>query len=556
MNKDKGHEITDKMLAGTISDVDKVYRQAAEEVKKKLDDYLRRFQAKGKIKLELLKKGKITQEEYNRWRTGQIMMGKRWEEMKNTLSEDLHNANGIARHIVDDKAPDVYAVNHDYATFLIEKESGINTSYTLYSHDTVEKLIREQPDLLPPPGPRMLKSIADGKDIAWQRGQIQSVTIQAILQGESIPNMARRIARTMGSNNKAATVRYARTAITGAENAGRVDAFKRAEDMGIEVEQEWLATLDGRTRYEHRQLDGQHVKVGEPFEVDGYEIRFPGDPTAPGHLVWNCRCTLVPRVKGVDQSNAPRNSKLGDMTYEEWREEHTKPVEQPYAVEIPTVQVQIGKATTVQQVNDIINSQGWWSSSEPQADLTGCDLESAKAIASAYQRVYERYPQLIGQIDAPDAHPVGMQHNTYAWCRTRRGGKVQVNPARFNDWNAISRSYERDVIAHFHPQGTTAESIVTHEIGHSVDGLLANRGILGGYNASGEFNTASSRMRSPIMKSCGYSVSDIPSQVSRYAALNPREWFAECFAEYMTSSNPRPVAQAFGKRLEELLSKM
>lgn len=316
---DQGHIETELILRETEADVQRVYRKAVEETQKKLEDYLRRYQVKDEIKRQQLARGEITAQEYADWRKGQIMIGKRWEEMRDTLARDLHNSNTIARSIVQGHMPEAYAVNHNYATFQVEQGSMLDTSYTLYDRQTVERVIRDQPELLPPPGKDLQKRIAANKDIAWQRGQIQSVALQSILQGESIPKMARRIAQEMGEKNNKAAVRYARTAMTGAQNAGRVDAYKRAEGMGIELEQEWLATLDNRTRHEHRFLDGQHVPVGEAFTVDGYKIKFPGDPSAPGYLIWNCRCTLVPRIKGVDQSNAPRNSKLGDMTYEEWK---------------------------------------------------------------------------------------------------------------------------------------------------------------------------------------------------------------------------------------------
>lgn len=52
--------------------------------------------------------------------------------------------------------------------------------------------------------------------------------------------------------------------------------------------------------------------------MDGATIRYPGDPQAPGYLVYNCRCTLVSAVKGIDQSGAARAAKLGNMSYEEW----------------------------------------------------------------------------------------------------------------------------------------------------------------------------------------------------------------------------------------------
>lgn len=347
---DIAHKETDAIISEIDKKVAAVYKQAAEESQKKLDDYLSKFAAKDKIKREQLDKGEITQKDYDEWRTGQIMIGKRWEEMRDTLAQDYHNANSIARSVADGYMPEVYALNHNYGTFQVEKASQVDTSYTLYDRQTVERIIREEPDLLPEPGEQMQKTfkrfdaykkgepvelskkekrafdrmIADNKDIRWQKGKIQSVMTQSILQGESVPHMAQRVAREMGEINRKATTRYVRTAATGAQNAGRVDAYKRAENMGIELEQEWLATLDERTREEHAELDGQHVKVGEKFSVNGYEIAYPGDPSADGEMIWNCRCTLVPHLKNLDQSNAPRNSKLDNMTYEEWKKSRPK----------------------------------------------------------------------------------------------------------------------------------------------------------------------------------------------------------------------------------------
>ena len=572
---DDGHYITELILRETEADVTRVYRQATEEMQKKVEDYFRKYQVKDLIKRDQLLKGEITQADYNYWKTGQLMIGKRWEEMRDSLAQDLHNANDLARSTVLGHMPDVYATNHNYGTFQVEKESLVDTSYTLYDRQTVERLIREQPDVLPAPGKQMREKIAANKDIAWQKGQIQSVTMQSILQGESIPNMAKRICNTLNEKNRKATVRYARTATTAAENAGRIDSYKRAEDMGIDLEQEWLATLDGRTRHEHRQLDGQHVPVGEPFKVGGTEIRYPGDPSAPGYLVWNCRCTLVPRLKNLDQSDAPRNSRLGSMTYEEWKTEHSY----KYEVNIPGVQGDIGRATTIQQVNDVMNNQGWFRTIEKpskgahfrwdedqmkyiadsydyiptKVDLTGCDLESAKSIASSYQQIFEKYPQLKGRFDAPVVSDLGK--NTYAQCWYDHG-KVEVNSKYYRNWQSLVRSYESDILSRWHPQGTTAESIITHELGHAIDGLITDKRILGGYNSAGEFNRASSFMRASVMRSCGFKVSDTAQQVSRYASKNPQEWFAECFAEYITSADPRPVAKTFGKRLEELLEKL
>lgn len=331
--KDIGHDETDAILGEIEKKVRREYAQAVKDTQAKLDDYLRRFEAKNKKWQKWVADGKRTEAEYKEWRKGQIMMGKRWEEMRDTLAQDYHNANEVARSIVDGYKPEVYALNHNYATFTIEHDALVDTSYTLYNRDAAERILRDNPDLLPTKiGKRtqaeLSKALAKGKDLRWQAGQIQSVTLQSILQGESITHMARRIAQTMGETNHASTIRYARTAMTGAENAGRQAAYERAQKLGLNIQREWLATLDGRTRHEHRMLDGQVRGLDEPFEVDGYKINYPGDPTAEGHLIWNCRCRLEKVLKNFEidptDLNLRYTANMGDMTYEEWKNAKAK----------------------------------------------------------------------------------------------------------------------------------------------------------------------------------------------------------------------------------------
>lgn len=317
---DIGHQETDKLLNHIESEVHSTYKQAYKETKAKLDDYLRRFKIKDKIKLKQLKNGEITEEYYKYWLKGQILIGKRWEEQVKTLAEDMQNYNNIARSIVDGYMPEVYALNHNYATFLVEQGSHIDTSYTLYNAQTVERLIRDNPRLMPAytPDSAVAKAIAEGKAIEWNIKNITAAMTQAILQGESIDNMSKRLSRVY-EMNAASSVRYARTMTTAAENAGRVAANKRAETIGIDCEKVWLATLDGRTRHSHRQLDGEKRANDAKFSNG---CAYPGDPSGPQHEVWNCRCTLLTKVKGIDLSiKDNRNSKLGDMTYEEWQGE-------------------------------------------------------------------------------------------------------------------------------------------------------------------------------------------------------------------------------------------
>ena len=66
----------------------------------------------------------------------------------------------------------------------------------------------------------------------------------------------------------------------------------------------------------------------------------------------------------------------------------------------------------------------------------------------------------------------------------------------------------------------------------------------------------SADLRPKVMKACGMKISDIKSAVSGYATKDSLEWFAECFAEYMDSENPRTVAVEFGRQLEKILKEV
>lgn len=45
----------------------------------------------------------------------------------------------------------------------------------------------------------------------------------------------------------------------------------------------------------------------------------------------------------------------------------------------------------------------------------------------------------------------------------------------------------------------------------------------------------------------------ITRHISEYAYKNEREFFAECFSEYMTSKKTREAAKIFGEILEEIM---
>ena len=320
------HNYTDAELHKLERRIRYEYAQAAVEIQKKADDYFRRFRIKDKIKADQVKNGTLKKSEYIEWRKNQLLVGKRWTELKNNIADDVLKTNEKARSMAEEFSYAAYADHYNYGNFEAETLSGIDTAFTLYDRDTVEFLLRDNPDMLPPPGKETRLNIKLGRAKLWEKQKIQSIMLQGILQGESIPALAKRLATGVSDTNMNAAIRNARTMTTGAENAGRRAGHARAEKMGIHLEDVWIATLDGRTRHEHRLLDQQSVKVGKPFRIYGYTLRYPGDPTAPAWLVYNCRCTIIAKLLGIDDDidEIRHNSDLKGMTYEQWKA--SKPV--------------------------------------------------------------------------------------------------------------------------------------------------------------------------------------------------------------------------------------
>jgi len=317
---DDGFKQSEKMLNELEAKIHKEYAQASKEMGQKVDAYFAKFEKQNAKMEQAVRSGRMSVKEYNEWRLRKMATGKRYIAMRNTLAKDLTNTDKIAMKMVNQALPDVYALNMNYGTYSIEKDSKINTSFTLYNHAAVERLIKDNPKLLPNP------KVDIPKDLRWNQQHIQSAITQGILQGKSIPEIAKNLQNVTGMDERAA-IRNARTAMTGAQNAGRLDSMKRAAARGIGVKKGWLSTLDNVTRDSHVDLDGEVQEIDRPFSNG---LMYPGDASGIPAEVYNCRCRLTHEYDKykTDWSNpANRNtSKLGNMSYQEWKNKHKQMV--------------------------------------------------------------------------------------------------------------------------------------------------------------------------------------------------------------------------------------
>ena len=532
---DAGHKLTDEMLEKLEKQIAREYRRASEEVKQKLTKYLEKFAKDDAKHKAMVEAGTMSESDYAKWRLGKIKMGERWKEIRDTLAQDYANVDKITSRITSDHLMDVYALNYNYGTYEIENGAKINTSFSLYDHNTVERLIKDEPKLLPNPGKKTEQAIREGKIKRWSAKKIDSVMTQSILQGESIPQIAQRLSESVGEIDSNAAIRAARTMTTAAESAGRVDSYERAEDMGIEMEQVWIATLDDRTRHEHRLLNGQRRKVGEPFEVNGEEIEYPGDPNAEPYLVYNCRCTLIAAVKGTkvaeEMENVFKDAKIGDMTYEEWRGEKEQEQKQEQQEQKQEQQDHIQKAeySTVglneprrprktdfsdedeyytareqyriehdkynQRIDEIVNEALEFERFESKDEviewaehrgvtidnnvLDKIDLRAFNETSTALDEMFERFPEVVsyefedfdGSIGKTSFN-IGLTNDGLL----SANGGFNFNPRLFADYaNGLKDALGSQTDGYFVVGDGTFSAVVRHEYGHNVQSYIENK---------------------------------------------------------------------------------
>ena len=313
MLTDEGYIETEELLFELEAELESIYGQAYDEVLAKCKKYLAWFVAADLAKRNRFEAGEIDLEEYKRWRRTNLLTGRNSYQLLDVISTDLTNVNMLAASVMNGYMPEVYAVNTNWTEYSIEKVLKVDTSFTLFDEPTVERLVREKPDLLP-------KARVDiPKDKQWNKSKLTSAITQGIIQGETIDEIAVRLADVTDMDKNAA-VRNAATMTTSAQNGGRNDTIKRAENMGIAVRKRWLATLDGHTRPTHRQCDGEVREVGKKF-TNGLE--FPGDPKGAPAEVYNCRCCLVSVVDKQKTELSDRDTReleRWEMSYDEWKE--------------------------------------------------------------------------------------------------------------------------------------------------------------------------------------------------------------------------------------------
>lgn len=291
MTEKQAEKWTNNELSKLEKRIKEQYKQASEEVKARSDEYFVKFRKRYKQEYKAYQDGKYTRDEFKRWYYSQVGRGEHWKELQTQLAERMTQADIIAAQYINGTLPAIYAQNSNSIAEIATKsamEQGVaGVRFDLVDEHVVRNLM-ENSSAVKPYKP---VSISLDKNTRYSKNKLQNALLQGILQGDSIDKIADRFVVAVGMGMKSA-VRNARTAVTGAQSAGKQDRYEELAEKGCDVTKIWVATDDERTRPEHMEADGQEVPHNEPFDVGGEELMHPGDPSGSGWNIYNCRCTM------------------------------------------------------------------------------------------------------------------------------------------------------------------------------------------------------------------------------------------------------------------------
>lgn len=567
----------------------KIYAEAEKGIAEKVNSFFANFKELDEKKSALVKAGKLAEKEYLTWRKNKLLMGEKYKDLRDSIADNMLHANERAAAVINHELPNVYAHNFNQVGEGVERKVK-GYSFDLTNPETVRKLATDNTTLLP------YKFVDGHRDERWNSTKVNSQILQGILQGESADQMADRLMSVTIMNEESA-LRNARTAVTSAQNKGRVDAMKQCEDDGVIMGKEWIATKDERTREAHLELDRVVVKVDEPFENEIGEIMYPGDPDADPANTYNCRCTIAevvlgfkPKekeeaeeqeeqeeqdanalneptysVKGMSEPERPRRSDFEDEdAYYAARDE--------YRAERDAFNQQMDEVIEKALDNPRFETKEEFIDWAEKNDIKilddnftdKIDLRAMTETSRTLDEMFERFPEAKA-FDFYDFDG-SIYHGQFALMADADGfmecrGGIAFDPSRFNNFeNALRDSLYSAMSGETVMGDGTFSTMVRHEYGHQVESyiklhVIGQDGIMGlddwrtHFSSLQEYRDACAE----VVKKTNEYDADLRSLFkagmegqSEYSGQDLRELFAEGFAEW-SSGGQTEFGKAFGE---------
>jgi len=236
----------------------------------------------------------------------------RFNSLLSQINGELTKIAKVTKAEIINNLTETYQFNYLYQSFLFEGLAGVAVATSLIPKKQVLAAIQNP-----------IKNLTLSNRLEKNRKEIIRKTkkelTKGLIKGLSMKQMTKNI-QSLYDNDINKAKRIVQTETTRNANAGTNESYKDAMRKGIEFEEIWVATLDKKTRKEHRKLDGVAKDEKGYWYIGNDKARYPGDFSKAENSI-NCRCSTIAQLKGIALTGRRvRNEGIGKYkTYEQWK---------------------------------------------------------------------------------------------------------------------------------------------------------------------------------------------------------------------------------------------
>lgn len=386
-----------------------------------------------------------------------------------------------------------------------------------------------------------------GVDYGKLKKSITQEISRGIASGMSYRDIARNINNVSGSGLSNAK-RIVRTEGHRIQQTSAQDAQYAAKKRGADVLKQWDASLDGRTRPSHAQVDGEIRELDEAFSNG---LMFPGDPNGSAAEVVNCRCTSNTRARwrlgsAELQTLQERAEYFGldkAESFEDFKQKYLKAAETP-----------IAQANTFKPAKTIEDAAKYAKETLGLEQTTAYQLGMNLDVANGLNEAIGKMSYTFGSLtEAGYLENIllftNRPSNTYAaYSASLR--TVFLNPV-VRQKGALGKMV-KDAVEQFEPGAWSTGSAfhaVYHELGHAVQHMILDNNAL----KKNRIDVLYRKTFSDILgtKTTWTIDKDVVALAKKtkeagfsyYGLRNSSEFVAESIAQYYLSDKPSEVAK-------------
>lgn len=291
---DEGQKLTDVEILKSDTEVQKVFRPYIEKAQKELDkitDKIEQYDSEWQPKLDDAEKADGKDSKKYIALVAAYMAGRALllpnKQTIYRIGKIITQGNVAALAVSQSVYNTVYGIS---ASWMWVNLPGIRAgTKDIYDRIEFANVFKQFNRLYPP---TKFDPLNPAKDAIWNGNRIRDTLVSGLNQGKSVQKIARDL-KDLPEAARANAMMRARTAAGAAENRGRLDAARYAQEkLGIHYKKRWDNSHDSIVRPSHQNgigVGGEERELDDPFSNG---LMNPCDPSGGWAEIANCRCAL------------------------------------------------------------------------------------------------------------------------------------------------------------------------------------------------------------------------------------------------------------------------